>query len=167
MSSFHNDLNPGVDLALGSLFGHSISFADFTDKNVSLTADRFQIRLRQSAPPLSYRRLKLSPTVFDLVPVHNMPRFAKIQSPSAGAGSILQPVADDPRSPVMVSGHARHTNGLALSGSASAQKIQNCLDPQQKCGPCRTPLPRAISGPKSSRPESADITGVIRIRSTS
>src|SRR5690242_17110467 len=91
MSSFHNDLKPGVDLALGSLFGHSISFADFTDKNVSLTADRFQIRLRQSAPPLSYRRLKLSPTVFDLMPVHNMPRFAKNSDPFSRRG--LNPAA--------------------------------------------------------------------------
>lgn len=84
MSSFHNDLKPGVDLALSSLFGHSISFADFPDKDVFSTTDRFQIRLRQSAPPLPDRRLKLSPTAFDLMPVHNMPRFQRFQTTSAG-----------------------------------------------------------------------------------
>ena len=106
-------------------WGHSISFADLPNKDFSSTANCFQISLRQSAPPLPYRRFKLPPATFNLMAVHEMPHFATNSGHShhAGIGTYCLPRTAT-QSPAIGSSHARHKPMASLWPQCVTQGVQ-------------------------------------------
>jgi hypothetical protein len=63
-------LGPGVDLALGLLFGDPVEFLEFSEQHIFLARNHLQVIVGQLSPLLSGKAFVLSPLAFNLIPVH-------------------------------------------------------------------------------------------------